>query len=122
LVSASVVIEDFRDWWNGSELVGKMPEPDLQDHVGTLELIRISVYSAHQGRGYATQALRKLTDLADSNGITIRLTAAPVVDVGVEASLSKRQLVTWYRKHGFKVALRPIADGSTVMLRAPRRC
>ena len=52
-----------------------MPEPMLIDNGHRVELTLISVFGPHQQRGYASRALRMLTALCDTNGVTIELVA-----------------------------------------------
>ena len=50
-----------------------MPEPGLIDNGPLIELNSIGVYEVHQGKGYASRALRMLTTICDVNALTIKL-------------------------------------------------
>jgi hypothetical protein len=68
----------------------------------TVLLSRICCYD--RGNGYASEALRIITRLADKMGVIIRLYPLPFYltlkeDKGL---LTKQQLIAWYKKNGFR--------------------
>jgi 8-oxo-dGTP pyrophosphatase MutT (NUDIX family) len=57
------------------------------------------IRSVEQGKGWGTEGLKFLTDLADKHGVEIDLDADP--PHGMEV-LSQSQLISWYKRHGFR--------------------
>jgi GNAT superfamily N-acetyltransferase len=107
LTPAGVVEQFERQFGMHSTLPGVMPMPGVLPNSDAIELTTIGVYAAHQGKGYASLALQMLTDLCDENGVTIKLTARPLLDSLLprcKASKSICELVSWYRRHGFDVS------------------
>jgi hypothetical protein len=99
-------------------------ETDVRDEVITPEGVRVDL-SAFGGRslrlssiqsdgsrgiGSASRVLDKLVSLADQHQIPITLLAQPYGDAG----LTKRQLISWYSKRGFK-----LQDDGETMIRLP---
>ncbi len=123
-LTAAGVVEEFLAQWQRSDLHDKMPKPQLIESRGLVELIAIGTYGKHQRKGYASRALRMLTDLADANGLTVELVARPLDDIpsfpGCPASLSTEELVAWYSRHGFVDASAP-NDDTRRMLRYPKQ-
>lgn len=120
-LSAAAVVEEFIDQWHRSDLRDKMREPMATDNLGVVELTAIAVYGPHQGKGYAGRAMRMLTALCDTNGLTIKLIARPLplnIVPGCPASLSTDQLVAWYGRYGFVDAIVP-GDDTRTMVRRP---
>ena len=74
-----------------------------------LDMIRVHDVQK-QGTGLGSAALQDLTDLADEWGWTILLSAEPMRN----CPMGKRDLMRWYRRHGFKT------KGSPHMIRRPR--
>ena len=59
-----------------------------------------SIHSIDKGQGNAGRVMQKIVDIADKYGVTIALTPKPF---GTSADkLSKSQLITFYKKYGFK--------------------
>lgn len=76
------------------------------DDFAILEISRVgkdiainSIQSSRDGKGNGSEGLNLLTDIADKNGVNLYLTAMPY---GKE-TLSQKQLVAWYKRHGFEV-------------------
>jgi GNAT superfamily N-acetyltransferase len=57
---------------------------------------RINVPMRHRGQGYGTALLKRILFDADVGGVTLQLEPQP------SDGLSYRQLVEWYRRHGFE--------------------
>lgn len=57
-----------------------------------------NVHSKDRGKGYASAALKKLIDLANEYGVTLRLYPKPTDKKG----LKEKQLVKWYKDKGWK--------------------
>lgn len=68
---------------------------------------RINVPAPARGKGYGTRLLGLITDDADLEGVTVYL--APLATGG----LSQRQLVAWYKRHGFE------AGPNYILIREP---
>ena len=64
-----------------------------------------SIHSIDRGQGNAGMVMQKIVDIADKYGVTIALTPKPF-GTGKDM-LNKAQLVTFYKKYGFK----PEKDG-----------
>jgi len=58
-----------------------------------------------KNQGHGTAALRFLTDLADKHQVTLHGTVVPIKNAGSREgrNLNKRELLAWYKKHGFTV-------------------
>lgn len=56
------------------------------------------IHSVEMGKGQGTKGLKFLIGLADKHGVEIKLEVKPVGKGG----LNKRQLISWYKRHGFK--------------------
>ena len=120
-LSPAGVVEAFMYQWSASDLSGVMPMPGVLPGSGVVELNSIGVPDAHQGKGYASAALRMLTDLCDANGVTITLTPRPLPDQivpGCTATRSIEELASWYGRHGFEI-VRP-NEYTFDMIRRPR--
>jgi len=118
-LSAAAVVEEFIDQWHRSDLRDKMREPMATDNPGVVELTAIAVYGPHQGKGYAGRAMRMLTALCDTNGLTIKLIARPLplnIVPGRPASLSTDQLIAWYGRYGF---VDPTVPGDDTRMMGP---
>lgn len=72
-----------------------VPEPEL-----TLEAIYVPEIS--RGKGMASEALKKVTDAADEVGIDLALEPTPIKPLTSKKSLKQKQLVDWYKRHGWK--------------------
>ena len=123
-LSPDAIVESFIDQWRGSDLADKMPEPGVIANGQVVELNSIGVYGPHQRQGHASRALQMLTDVCDANGVTISLVARPLdpsllFTPDCPASLSTKQLIDWYQKHGFVDTSEP-GDDTHTMIRKPR--
>ena len=70
---------------------------ELKPWDGGIRLSLISVPEQFRGKGYASKAMKVLTQIADKHGVKMTLDAAPQGDDG----LNKAQLFKWYERHGF---------------------
>lgn len=61
-------------------------------------MILQSIMTIDKGRGDASRVLRKICDIADEFGVTIKITPKPF---GTGNILTKKQLVDWYKRFGF---------------------
>jgi len=61
MLSPAGIVEAFGDLWLQSELPRVMPPLGLLENGGVVELNLIGVFDEHQGRGYASRALKTLT-------------------------------------------------------------
>jgi hypothetical protein len=68
----------------------------LQNFQG--DLLLTGLRSFNKGSGRASKELKRIIKDADDTGVTLRLQAIPIGDDG----LNQKQLVKWYRRHGFK--------------------
>lgn len=59
-----------------------------------------SIYSMEKGHGNAGKVMQKIVDIADKYGVTIALEVEPFGSA--KGSLTKSQLVKFYKKYGFK--------------------
>jgi hypothetical protein len=61
--------------------------------------------AAPKNQGHGTTALKFLTDLADKHQVKLEGTVVPIKNAGSKEGkdLTKRELLTWYKKHGFTV-------------------
>jgi hypothetical protein len=123
-LSPDGIVEQFLDRWSKSDLPGKMPEPMVAANGPVVELTLIAVYEAHQGKGYASCALRMLTALCDENGVISSLVARPMgpelsLLPGCPARFALDQLIAWYTGHGFIETSAP-GDDTHTMIREPR--
>jgi len=122
-LSPDGVIEEFLERWGKSDLPEKMPEPLMVANGSAVELNLVAVRQGHQGKGYASRALRLLTALCDENGVTLMLVARPM-DAGLgfapdcPATRSTDELVAWYKRHGF-LDMNVPGDDTRAMLRMP---
>jgi len=79
---------------NGGGFGAVSMSPDAgEDALLWLESIRAFGY----GKGYGNYMLKKVTDMADKHGVTLKLVAIPYGDKPMTAA----KLKAWYRKHGF---------------------
>jgi GNAT superfamily N-acetyltransferase len=89
------------------------------ERVGFLQLISEShteviihrIWALHPRRGHGSAILRRLCDLADRHGITLKLKALPFG--ATPYPLTGDQLFDWYARHGFESRRRK-------MVRPPR--
>lgn len=68
---------------------------------GVIELTEFFVPTDYRGRGYATEALRWVLDLARKHNCAIE---SYVQAFGRNPGMNRRQLASWYRRHGFVVS------------------
>lgn len=61
-----------------------------------------SIYSVDRSQGNAGRVMQKIVDIADKYGVTIALEAKPFGGKSGTPILNKSQLVTFYKKYGFK--------------------
>lgn len=61
-----------------------------------------SIYSLDRGQGNASRVMQKIVDIADKHRVTIALTPKPYGGKNGSPILTKSQLVTFYKKYGFK--------------------
>ena len=61
-----------------------------------------SIHSLDRGQGNAGRVMQKIVDIADKYGVTIALTPKPFGGKNGSPILTKSQLVTFYKKYGFK--------------------
>ena len=61
-----------------------------------------SIQSMDKGQGNAGRVMQKIVDIADKHGVTIALTPKPFGGKNGSPILTKSQLVTFYKKYGFK--------------------
>ena len=104
--SPDEVIEEYWERWKGTELQAIMPRPELLANGAQVELILLVVAESHRRKGYATAALRLLTDLCDEWGCELLLVARPIgaylnEPVKLSSGPDQDQLLTMYEKHGF---------------------
>lgn len=59
----------------------------------------ILTMSDSRGKGKASQVLKDLTQLADKHQVTLALQPQPF---GAEKGLNTVQLISWYKRYGFK--------------------
>ena len=60
------------------------------------------IRSFQPGAGSASFVLRTVTEIADEHGVPMMLIAKPTATPTGVKGLTKRQLVSWYKRHGFK--------------------
>lgn len=58
-------------------------------------ITRINVPKQHRKQGHGTRLLQRILDDADKEGVKLALFCAP------SGGLTFRQLVNWYKRHGF---------------------
>jgi ribosomal protein S18 acetylase RimI-like enzyme len=61
-----------------------------------LLITRINVPKAHRGQGHGTALLKKILEAADEEKINLYLEVSP------SDGLNYNQLVSWYRRYGFR--------------------
>ena len=61
-----------------------------------------SIYSIDRSQGNAGKVMQKIVDIADKHGVTIALEAKPFGGKSGSPILTKSQLVSFYKKYGFK--------------------
>jgi hypothetical protein len=70
-------------------------------HFGGRDMVSLTfIRSLERGKGYGTETLDWLTTLADRHQVTIHLMVEPCGTI--RPRLSKRELIRWYKRHGFK--------------------
>jgi len=77
----------------------------------TVSIESIRAFEMHKGDG--GMALRRIVELADKHGVTLQLSPVPFGEGG----LTRKQLVDWYKRNGFR--LRP--EAPFVYERKPRK-
>lgn len=58
-----------------------------------------SISTIDRGKGDASKVLKMICDIADKYNVVIRMKPEPY---GTKKGLNKGQLVSWYKRHGFK--------------------
>ena len=89
------------NWMNSQEIVigdSVMVEIGIFDK----RLWFSSIHSLDRGQGNAGRVMQKIVDIADKHGVTIALTPKPFGGKDGSPVLTKSQLVTFYKKYGFK--------------------
>lgn len=71
-----------------------------------------------RGKGSASKALGELTEAADKAGMTLQLEPTPYRSIiGKGPSLTKEQLVSWYKKNGFE---QKTQGSDAILIRTPK--
>ena len=104
--SLTKALKDIRslgvpNWMNSQEIVigdSVMVEIGIFDK----RLWFSSIHSLDRGQGNAGRVMQKIVDIADKHGVTIALTPKPFGGKDGSPVLTKSQLVTFYKKYGFK--------------------
>lgn len=65
----------------------------------SVDMIRVRV--GERGHGYASRALRMITDWADEHGAVLTLTPDPAPLEG-ERAIGRERLTRWYARHGWR--------------------
>jgi GNAT superfamily N-acetyltransferase len=88
----------YNPFWRNEFIIGEKVglEVSAADE-NTVELMNIR--ALEKGQGYGSRGLKYLTDIADEVGANIKGVVVPTEQGG----LTKKQLVRWYERHGFKV-------------------
>jgi hypothetical protein len=128
---SAMSIDDFMvDWMNETttnmlnekeRLVDDVAGVELRPSGGDIYIDSIRAFEAGQGAGNA--ALAKIIEIADRNGVRLRLTAQEFV-TGATAEgqgLSNNDLIKWYERNGFVRSKSPpgMEDVSNTMRRDP---
>lgn len=83
---------------------------------GILKIFSLRTPQSKRGQGSATEAMSKITQRADENGIPIKLDASPL-----DKKTSLNKLVNFYKKFGFEPTGEKVnALGEPVMMRNPK--
>lgn len=68
----------------------------VEIHPGYYLLTRINVPKAMRGRRIASSLLNEILEDADAEGVTLEIHPMP------SGGLSKKELISWYERHGFQ--------------------
>lgn len=77
-------------------------------------ILQIRVHPDHWGEGLASQILKRITDAADNQNATVKLTVEPQDNDG----LNEEQLLSWYGRAGFVPD--PDSEEWLALVRRPR--
>jgi hypothetical protein len=108
-------MQNMRVWVDGPN------DPDAPHVMTTLKPFDgyISFHSImspdEQGKGLASSVIKKITKLADKNGVSITLEARPFTTI--DNRLKESDLIRWYKRHGW--VRRPGYMDPTAMIRYP---
>ena len=88
----------YKNPFNNSTIINDRVTVEVSNFDGYLWLN--SIMTLERGKGYASEVLQKICDIADEFQVTLVLTPVPFGKDKKEI-LTTSQLIKWYKKYGF---------------------
>lgn len=100
-LNATFLINPFN---HAEHVIGKACVALEQSMQSDDEVYIAFIKSIEQGCGDASAALRKVTEMADSHQVNLRLFIHPIRSAAKERklTLTRTELVSWYKRNGFE--------------------